>query len=179
MKKLKSSTFTPPILKFIALTFQKSFSFVLSSYQKKRTGDLKFVWRFSFALVWFHTLGYISALPAVCLQLTCSMPRSIKILFWWKSLNFTNPKIGPTWPQNLCAWTAAACWPAWPPPLGSAAPPGTASDVHCFLKDITLLVHSLVGWQLRRSVLWLRKSMVAWCKRSQWFSSYIQLILKL
>ena len=35
MKKLKSSTFTPPILNFIAWSFQNSFSFGSSSYQKK------------------------------------------------------------------------------------------------------------------------------------------------
>ena len=40
MKKLKSSTFTPPILNFIALPFQNSFSFGSSSYQKKVRGIL-------------------------------------------------------------------------------------------------------------------------------------------
>ena len=34
-KKQTSSTFTPPILNFIALPFQNSFSFGSSSYQKK------------------------------------------------------------------------------------------------------------------------------------------------
>ena len=37
-KKLKSSTFTPPILNFIALPFQNSLIFGSSSYQKKVLG---------------------------------------------------------------------------------------------------------------------------------------------
>ena len=35
MRKLKSGTYTPPILNFIAWTFQNSFSFGSSSYKKK------------------------------------------------------------------------------------------------------------------------------------------------
>ena len=55
-KNLNNSTFTPPILNFIALPFQNSFSFGSSSYQKKywsfKNNNLKFFY-------WTGTISYL------------------------------------------------------------------------------------------------------------------------
>ena len=57
------------------MVFSESFSFGSSSYQKK----VLRISHFPIALVLFHTNGWISVLPAVCLKLTCSMPKVFKV----------------------------------------------------------------------------------------------------
>ena len=76
-KKLKSSTFTPPILNFIALPFQNSFSFGSSSYQKKSSGDLKKIFVI-FILDWYDFIPMVGF--PLGLQQDCSLPAACTVL---------------------------------------------------------------------------------------------------
>ena len=72
MRKLKSSTFTPHILNIIAWSFQNSFSFGSSSYQKKECGFEIFFLTFSYCT------GLIST-QWLNFCLACSMTRFFKV----------------------------------------------------------------------------------------------------
>ena len=67
----KKSTFTPPILKFIAMSVWNSFSLGSSSYpEKEMWGGQKIL--DIFILHWFHFPPMVGFLP--CLQHACTLP---------------------------------------------------------------------------------------------------------
>ena len=71
IKKLKSLTFTPLISNFIAWSFQNSFSFGCSSYQKKGMQ----IWKKNLYIIllhWFDFTPMVGFLP--CLHHVCRLP---------------------------------------------------------------------------------------------------------
>ena len=111
---------TPPILKFSQWPFRNRFCFGCSFKQKKVVHFWKKYFRFfsCTGLISHQWLDFCLACsgPAACLQraqgvksslICCSCHiDSIKKYLWWKKLHLKSPKMGPTWPWNLCAKTA-------------------------------------------------------------------------